>query len=552
MTSQRNSEHDAERMRANDRSRIQDLEHRLTALVTSSDRLELLGAILDAFDNTIVVTDPNQADNPIIYVNGGFEKLTGYGPDEVIGQNCRFLQGEDRDQEGVRQLRAAVQLGESTDVELRNYRQDGTMFWNHLYLSPVYDEEGKLVLFLGVQNDAMARKEATEEVRRARDTLEERIRERTRALDESNQALRLEVQARERAEREVRASESRLLDVLDHLLTFVAVLDPDGTLQYVNRAALDASDVALAAVIGLPFAETPWWRHDAAVQRRLREAIRKVARGETQRFDTQVRMSKDRFLTVDFMLAPVRDARGNVSSLVASAANVTEREETKGTLQQNEQRLRLALDGAELGIWSRNLQSGRMWFDARCQDLFGVPAEAEAGAMLDLVHPDDLPALERAILHATNPQEPENRYMAEHRFYGVDGEVRWMAVRGQCRFMEENGERVPAELFGVVQDVTERERAREALQETTERLQLLVSEARDYAVVITDPAGEWNAGAERVMGQREAEVGRHDLIFTPHDTQEHTKRRCASPVVRPKTCAGICAGTGRASLPTGR
>ncbi len=394
MTRGPNTKHDAQRMRANDKGRIHDLEQRLTALVTSSDRLELLGAILDAFDNTIVITDPNQPDNPIIYVNGGFEKLTGYGPDEVIGQNCRFLQGEDRDQEGVTRLREAVRAGESVDVELRNYRKGGAMFWNHLYLSPVYDDEGKLVLFLGVQNDVTARKEATEEVKRARDTLEERIRERTGELDESNQALRLEVEARERAEREVRASESKLLDVLDHLLTFVAVLDKDGTLQYINRAALDASDVTLATVIGLPFAEIPWWRHDSAIQARLREAIRKAAHGETSRYDERVRMSEDRVLTVDFMLAPVRDAQGNVSSLVASAT-----------------------------------------------------------------------------------------------------------------------------------DVTEREKAQETLEETAERLQLLISEAQDYAIVITDQSGvitEWSPGAERVMGQREAEVlGRHiDLIFNPHDTRQ--------------------------------
>ena len=468
------SDHGSEPAQANTKGRIQNLEERLTALVTSSDRLELLGAILDAFDNTIVVTDPNRADNPIIYVNGGFEKLTGYGPDEVIGNNCRFLQGEDRDQPGVKRLREAVEAGESVDVELRNYRKDGAMFWNHLYLSPVYDEEGKLVLFLGVQNDVTARREANEEVKRARDTLEERILERTGELDASNRELQLEVEARHRAEREVRDSESKLLDVLDHLLTFVAVLDPDGTLQYVNRAALNASNVTLAAVIGLPFAETPWWRFDAAVQERLREAIRKVARGETSRYDTRVQMSEDRFLTVDFMLAPVRDNQGNVTSLVASAADVTERERVKDTLQSSGERLELALESGEMGTWEWYPETGRVMLDGRERALFGLNETEHEVEHIDAVtaqiHSEDRANVQAALMDAL---ERHGDYDHEFRVVHPGGAVRWLVGVGDVYSEADE----PPRMVGINYDITERKETEETLRKNEEQRRVALESA---------------------------------------------------------------------------
>lgn len=101
----------------------------------------------------IVMTDPNQPDNPILYANDRFVEMTGYSRDEAYGRNCRFLQGERTAAESVRQLREAVAAREPTTVELRNYRADGTEFWNRVSLSPVFDDSGELVNFVGFQQD---------------------------------------------------------------------------------------------------------------------------------------------------------------------------------------------------------------------------------------------------------------------------------------------------------------------------------------------------------------------------------------------------------------
>ncbi|MBE9042384.1 PAS domain-containing protein [Oscillatoriales cyanobacterium LEGE 11467] len=94
---------------------------------------------------------------PLIYINPAFEKITGYSPTEVLGYNCRFLQGKKTKQVDVDRLRKAISLGEDCTVTLMNYRKDGTPFWNELTISPIYDERDRLTHFIGVQSDVSAR-----------------------------------------------------------------------------------------------------------------------------------------------------------------------------------------------------------------------------------------------------------------------------------------------------------------------------------------------------------------------------------------------------------
>ena len=134
---------------------------------TMEDQWRLMSVAIDASNNCICITDPRQNDNPIIYVNKGFEKLTGYDREDCVGKNCRFLQGEDQAQEGVDQLRQAIKNGEDTGVILRNYKKDGSLFWNELYLSPIYSQAGELIYFMGVQNDITGRVQHEQNLQRA-------------------------------------------------------------------------------------------------------------------------------------------------------------------------------------------------------------------------------------------------------------------------------------------------------------------------------------------------------------------------------------------------
>ncbi len=101
----------------------------------------------------VCLTDPRLEDDPIVFCNKAFEKLTGYKQDEIVGRNCRFLQGPKTDQSQVAKIRDAIRTEEVLVVELLNYRKDGSTFWNALHLGPIYDEEGKLRYFFGSQWD---------------------------------------------------------------------------------------------------------------------------------------------------------------------------------------------------------------------------------------------------------------------------------------------------------------------------------------------------------------------------------------------------------------
>ncbi|HEY9601767.1 MAG TPA: PAS domain-containing protein, partial [Allocoleopsis sp.] len=131
----------------------------------TEEQLRLLERAIAASSNGIIISDPHQPNNPVIYANSGFERITGYKPDEVIGKNCRFLQGVDTNQPALDELRRAMKEGIETQVILRNYRKDGTLFWNEFCLSPVRDAGGRLTHFIGVQTDITERQRREEALR---------------------------------------------------------------------------------------------------------------------------------------------------------------------------------------------------------------------------------------------------------------------------------------------------------------------------------------------------------------------------------------------------
>lgn len=119
--------------------------------------LEILkAAVIDSRDG-ITISDFLQPDNPLIFVNPAFETMTGYTMDEAISKNCRYLQKGDTNQNELDVVRTAIKNGQSCLVTLKNYRKDGTMFWNELSLSPIYTSEGTVTNFLGIQKDITSR-----------------------------------------------------------------------------------------------------------------------------------------------------------------------------------------------------------------------------------------------------------------------------------------------------------------------------------------------------------------------------------------------------------
>ena len=149
----------------------------------------LLAAAVMSASNGVVIADARRKNMPLIFVNPAFERITGYPAEEVIGTNCRFLQGDEKKQGGLATLRNALSSGQSCSVVLRNYRKDGKPFWNELYVAPIWDDEGELTHFLGIQTDVTRRVEAENVQHRLQRELRERNRELEALNEQKNQLL---------------------------------------------------------------------------------------------------------------------------------------------------------------------------------------------------------------------------------------------------------------------------------------------------------------------------------------------------------------------------
>jgi len=131
--------------------------------------MSLRDRALAAATSGVVITDARRADHPIVYVNPAFERMTGYAQADILGRNCRMLQGPDTDAATVRTLGDALRAREEVRATLLNYRRDGSRFWCELSLAPVRDEHGEVVQYVGVQNDVSARVEAEQHLRHLAD-----------------------------------------------------------------------------------------------------------------------------------------------------------------------------------------------------------------------------------------------------------------------------------------------------------------------------------------------------------------------------------------------
>jgi PAS domain S-box-containing protein len=125
---------------------------------------QILSSILDECVNGVTLADPDIEGTPIVYANKAFERLTGYSQEDIIGHNCRFLQGDDREQEARYLIVEAVKKHKPIEVTLRNYKKNGELFYNHLKITPLFDRKGRVIYYLGVQYDVTYQVNAKNEI----------------------------------------------------------------------------------------------------------------------------------------------------------------------------------------------------------------------------------------------------------------------------------------------------------------------------------------------------------------------------------------------------
>ena len=154
-------------------------------------RADPFSAAIRSSRMAMVIVDANQPDLPIIFANDSFLRLTGYERDEVTGRNCRFLQGPDTDPEAVAKIRVALRDNLDIAIDILNYRKDGSSYWNSLYLSPVFDEEGVTQYFFSSQFDSTERKQHEFSAAALQQDLENLVMSRTSELEQALQRSNL-------------------------------------------------------------------------------------------------------------------------------------------------------------------------------------------------------------------------------------------------------------------------------------------------------------------------------------------------------------------------
>ncbi|TDQ82008.1 PAS domain S-box-containing protein [Dongia mobilis] len=174
---------------------ITAIKGRETRLTELAQRNEVLATAVGAVTSGIVICDATQPGYPVTFANQAFTRITGYAPDEIIGRNCRILQGRDTDREALDRLRRALSQQRAINITLRNYRKDGRTFWNELSISPVADESGRVVQFVGIMSDVTQRIRSEESLREAKNQAEFANRSKSEFLANVSHELRTPLNA---------------------------------------------------------------------------------------------------------------------------------------------------------------------------------------------------------------------------------------------------------------------------------------------------------------------------------------------------------------------
>jgi PAS domain S-box-containing protein len=428
---------------------------------------------LDSASCGITVADAKQADTPLIYVNRAFEAMTGYSRDEILERNCRFLRGEDHDQPDLDILRKAIDEGRETTVVLRNYRKDGTFFWNELRLAPVFDDQGQLTHYIGVQTDITAQREAQAEVQR---------------------------QARQ------------FHKFLEAIPSGILVLDAQSRIFFANRAASAITGKALEPgsiienlvdyfQVTLAGTDKPYPLEALPITRALAGETLAVS-------DVEIRRD-GRVIPLHVSASPIYNQQGSVTDAVAVFADISEIREKENQLKDEEARHRALLNSSVDAIITIDASGIIQSVNPATERIFGYRPEELLGHNVRLLMPEP-----HRSLH--------NRYLEN---YLKTGRAKMIGAAREVSAQRKDGTLFPIDLTvtevklpqgvtfkGIVRDISKRKEAEALaahtlaeLKKSQENLLVLLNQFRvgtlmlavDHRVEFVSESCEQFAGIDR-------------------------------------------------------
>jgi PAS domain S-box-containing protein len=267
-----------------------------------------------------------------------------------------------------------------------------------------------------------------------------------------------DITGRMKMEEALRQSEQHLRNVLNSMVAMIGVMTPDGILIEANREALNVAGLVPQDVLNKPFDECYWWSWSADEQQRLRKAIRRAAAGRASRYDAVIRGAEGRLRTIDFMLSPIFGPDGQVSHLIPSATDITDRKITEQALAQSESFHRQTLESIPGMVFTTRPDGYCDYQSQQWVDYTGVPMSEMLGdGWTRLLHAEDRPRAFAAWRSAVDKDAP---YDLEYRVRRHDGVYEWFRVIGR-QIHDDKG--LVIRWFGVAMNI-------EALKKTEERL----------------------------------------------------------------------------------
>ncbi|WP_462172171.1 PAS domain S-box protein [Pseudoalteromonas xiamenensis] len=396
-------------------------------------QIDIQNRAIESSETGIIVASANEKDFPITYVNKAFELLTGYRAEEVVGRNCRFLQGEDTEQPEVQQLRHAIKNKLACSVVLKNFKKDGTLFYNSLHIDPVFSESGQLTHYIGVQVDVTEIKLQERAIRRQ---------------------LEKEIEVRVQ---ETRDSESRLRGVFDTSLDGTVVIDESGTMLDVNRALElifgRSREELIGENISILMPASYEEVHDSYIHRYMTTGTKRLI-GKPRKV---VGLHKSgRNFPIEISVGDIQ--LGNSTAFVGFVKDITEQENTKAReitlrkeLQEKEIVYRAAFSQAAVGMARVSLAGQILESNDMMSELFGYSeADLLTLSYQDLaVHSEDDEDSPFDLLI----QESRKFYSVDKQFYRKDGTDFW-AFLSISLVRQDNGE--PKYFIVIIEDISDR------------------------------------------------------------------------------------------------
>jgi PAS domain S-box-containing protein len=469
--------------------RVEDV----TETVRSRARLATLESVVTAANDAIIITEAALLDDPgptIVYVNEGFSRMTGYGPEEVIGKNPRLLQGPETDRVATARIRSALEQGKPVRTELLNYKKDGTPFWVEISIAPVVDEHGRIAHWTAVQRDMTERKNA------------------------EAAALRL---AREEAARvEAERGQRQMTAILESITDAFFAVDLDWRFTYVNGRAEKLLGRSREVLLGRVLWEVLPHVGDSVLGRGYRKAIQDRTKVELEEFSP----GHEKWFHIH--------AYPSDAGLAVYFQDVTDRRRLEDAVRLNELRYRAIFDNSMYGILLVS-EDGRICMANRAAaDELGYTEEE----LRELGRKGAVDPFEPGLLKVLAQQRHTGRYRGEFALKRKDGTLIPVEA-SSATYRDEQGSEWMSMVF---RNITQRKEAESALHASEAKLRNIVNLASD-AIIAIDEAQRivlFNHGAEAIFGWTATEaIGQHlDILIPPRLRErhrEHVRRFAAGP-----------------------